>query len=56
MDNAVTLLPHPDSPTTPQDLAASHGVGHPVDHPYDVGGGEEMGLKIFDLENRASWL
>jgi len=56
MDNAVTPLAASGLPDHAQDLAASHGVGHPVDHPYDVGGGEEMGLKIFDLENRASWL
>jgi hypothetical protein len=30
---------------------ASHGVGHAVDRPHDAPRGEEMRLKIVNLEN-----
>ena len=52
MDSAVTLLPQPDSPTTPSVSPAAHAVGDAVDRPHDAGGGEEMRLQIVDLEQR----
>jgi hypothetical protein len=52
MESAVTLLPHPDSPTDPQGFAGIDAPGDAVDRPHHPAGGEEMGLQIVDLEQR----
>ena len=52
IESAVTLLPQPDSPTTPSVSPAAHGVGDAVDRPHDPVRGEEVGLQIVDLQQR----
>ena len=50
IESEVTLLPQPDSPTSPSDLARVHREIHAVHGLDDAVFGEEIGLEVFDFQ------
>ena len=50
MESPVTLLPEPDSPTSPTTSPAADIERHAVDRLHDARAGEEMRLQVADLE------
>ena len=53
MESPVTLLPEPDSPTSPTTSPAADVERHAVDRLHDAGAREEMRREVADLEQRA---
>ena len=51
----VTLLPEPDSPTTPSVLPSSSEKFTPDDGLDDAVVGPEAGREVLDLEHRHQW-
>ena len=53
IDRLSTVLPEPDSPTTPRVLAPGQGERDAVDGPDEPPAGAERGVQVLDLEERA---
>ena len=51
--SSETVLPEPDSPTTPSNLAFGHVEGNAVDGAHDALLGAEADAEIADLEHQA---